>query len=180
MSSNMNYQKSNKKPKHKSKYPTSSSRIVDNDGWTTMIRSGKPSSESVNTNTNATTTEEDEETKQMREAMELSLKSNQEYKSPEDITVEHFMKISLNDESEEEKQIREAIELSIKSHNEYKSPDEVVLDIAKRLSLQYEVDVTCSSEHDFPSLSMAMAMSSTSNMRVKHHKRRRLHSMIGK
>jgi tRNA U34 5-carboxymethylaminomethyl modifying enzyme MnmG/GidA len=129
--------------------------IVDNDGWNKMLKSGKPSDRTIQGVIKIKSIEEDEETKQLREAIEQSIKSDKEYKSQNDIDIEYFTKLSI-EEDEETKQLREAIEESIKSHKKYKSPEEVAINLAKHLSMEYNVNIY--SEIEFPRLSIVSSL----------------------
>lgn len=76
--------------------------IIDNDGWSKMTKTGKPPKTStisaiVNVNTNKLILDEydDEETKEIKKAIELSIKTKKTYKSPEEREIEIAIQLSM-------------------------------------------------------------------------------------
>lgn len=180
MSSNTVLSSSNKTLKNRNKSNTktrknvyaSATKMIDNDGWITMLKPGKPTNDITHVEKSTSNSIEDEEIRQLSEAINQSIQSHKEYKLSEDVSLEYYINVSLHDEMEqkcgmgqndensqndEEKQIKEAIELSLRPKNEYKSPEDLMIDIAKKMSMEY--DVKLYSDSEFPSLSMSMSMS---------------------
>lgn len=69
---------------------------VDNEGWTKMRKAGKPPKSDIKINSITITTEDDEETKQLKKAIELSLNQVKKYKSKEERDIEIAIKLSID------------------------------------------------------------------------------------
>lgn len=68
--------------------------IIDNDGWTKMVKSGKPPKITKKISNNCDE-DDDEETKEIKKAIQLSLKTSNSYKSPEEREIEIAIKLSM-------------------------------------------------------------------------------------
>lgn len=68
---------------------------VDNEGWTKMKKAGKPPKSDIKINSITITAEDDDETKQLKRAIELSLNTTKSNKSKEEKDIELAIKLSI-------------------------------------------------------------------------------------